>query len=100
MPDAPRLRRPRAITLVLLGSAALSLGACESRETRCVRARAENRPDAQAICSGSGSSSRSGTSWFGYSGGGSGSSTGAATSGVSGSSARGGFGGSSASAGG
>lgn len=95
MSETPRLRRPRAITLVLLGTAALSLGACESRETRCIRARAENRPDAQAICAG-GSSSRSGTSWFSSGGSGYGSTTGAAVGGVSGSSARAGFGGTGA----
>ncbi|WP_426955346.1 hypothetical protein [Muricoccus radiodurans] len=85
------MRRPRAITLVLLGTAAVALGACDSREARCRRARMEGRLDAERICATGSSYSSSGghgSSWFGWSSssGGTGSGT------VAGSSSRGGFG--------
>jgi hypothetical protein len=60
------MRRSRTIRLVLLGGGvAAMLAACgddRSRREECDRARAELRPDAEAICRRSGSSGSSGRS--------------------------------------
>jgi hypothetical protein len=82
------MRKAREIRLVLLGTGlALGLTACGESEA-CLEARAENRPDANAICRGSSSAWHS-SYW------GSGSSGSARAS-----SARGGFGATGASHGG
>ncbi|WP_376099545.1 hypothetical protein ACE7GA_11645 [Roseomonas sp. CCTCC AB2023176] len=82
------MRRPRAITLVLVSGAVLTLGACDSQQERCRRARAEGRPDAEAVCAGRSGSSGTSSSWFGWSG----SNGSTATSGTATTSTRGGFG--------
>lgn len=58
------MRRPRAITLVLIAGAAVTLGACESQEAKCRRARLEGRPDADRVCAAAASSGSSTSSSF------------------------------------
>lgn len=94
------MKRSRVIRLVLLGGGvAAMLAACgdDRRRAECERARAELRPDAEAICARSTGSSRTsyGSSWIaGRTGSDAGSST------VTGSPSRSGFGSTASSRGG
>lgn len=79
------MRRPAAIILVLMGGGLALWGMNRGPSRACVDARAQQRPDAEAICRAGGGSSGHGSS--GYHGGYSGGSTSVASA-----IARGGFG--------
>jgi len=84
------VRRPVAITLLLLGGGAFTaaLSALPTRRGECEQARAAGRPDAEAICSRAASSGSSGHGGYWSSGRSSSSSKASSSS----SSSRGGFG--------
>lgn len=100
---APRVRRPMAITLLLLGGGAFSaaLWALPTRRDECEQARLAQRPDAEEICSRAASSRSSSSTRTGFWAGSTGSSSGTTTTtSSSSSSSRGGFGSTASSGGG
>jgi hypothetical protein len=56
------MRRPTAIMLVLMGGGAVLWGATKGPSRACADARAQHRPDAEAICASTGGSGGHGSS--------------------------------------